>query len=475
MPDLISRRDVVRRWFAPAAPVAISADLHLLTRATFGPNPPALAELTRLGAGDWLEQQLEPDGIDDSAFEAALPGLVAPYANTAADIRMLAGAIYSRRQLQWRMVHFLNNHFSTYRAATVGISETQEDDEFRKHCFTTFATVLRLSATSPAMIDFLDSQSNVAGNPNENYARELMELSTLGVTGGYTELDVAEVARVFTGWGRINQSNGTVISASRFRFRANLHDIGPKTLPLGWSTPGIAGPNGYLEGFALLDFLAAHPSTATYFTGKLCQYFVGDQPPAGLLARVRQTFVATGGDLRETVRAVFLDPEFATAATMRAKVHDGFEFVANVMRRFEVTERSLSALNTQVGLLRSQPHLFPVPTGYPEVGTAWQGPGALLPRWKFVDDFLQNRISATRVPWTALYGSNTPLGSAAWVTALLGRLVDGDVPATTVTALVLYMNGRYAQLPANPTLTQLLPHLRDLASVILRLPEVQLQ
>jgi uncharacterized protein (DUF1800 family) len=471
----ISRRDVVRRLLVPAAPVAISADLHLLARATFGPNPPALAELHRLGAADWLEQQLEPDGIDDSAFENALLDIVQPYTNTAADIRMLAGAIYSRRQLQWRMTHFLNNHFSTYRGATVGISESQEDDEFRKNCFSTFATVLRLSATSPAMIDFLDSQSNVAGNPNENYARELMELSTLGVNGGYTELDVAEVARVFTGWARTNVSNGTVITASRFRFRPTLHDTGPKTTSLGWSTPGISGVNGFLEGFSLLDFLAAHPSTATRFTEKLCQYFVGDQPPAGLLARVRQQFVATGGDLRATVRAVFLDPEFGTAGNVRAKVHDGFEFVANVMRRFEVTAPSFAALNTQVGLLKSQPHQFPVPTGYPEIGAAWQGSGALLPRWKFVDDFLQNRISTTRVQWTTLYGSNTPVGSAAWVAALLDRLVDGDVPATTVQALILYMNGRYAQLPSNPTLNQLTPHLRDLASVILRLPEVQLQ
>ena len=475
MPRTLSRRDVVRRLFAPAAPVAISADLHLLTRATFGPNPPALADLQQMGAGDWLEQQLEPDGIDDSVFEQVLPGIVLPYANTAADIRMLAGACYSRRQLQWRMLHFLNNHFATYRGATVGISETQEDDEFRKHCFANFATLLRLSATSPAMIDFLDSQSNVAGNPNENYAREVLELYTLGVNGGYTESDVSEVARVFTGWGRFNQLTSTIATASSFRFRANLHDTGPKTTTLGWSTPGIAGATGYREGFGLLDFLAQHASTATYFTTKLCQYFVADQPPAGLLTRVRQQFTATGGDLRATVRAIFLDPEFGTTANVRTKVHDGFEFVSNVIRRFEVTAPSFTALNTQVGLLRAQPHQFPVPTGYPEVGPAWQGAGALLPRWKFVDDFLQNRITATRVPWATLYGTNTPVGSAAWVAALLARLVDGDVPATTVQALVIYMNARYATLPNNPNLTQLLPHLRDLASVILRLPETQLQ
>ena len=453
-----------------------SAELHTLSRATFGPTPSEQAAIAALGGDAWLELQLQPDAIDDSAFEAVLAGIVAPFSGSGADIRLLARAIGSPRQLAWRMVHFLNNHFSTYRGATQGISETTEDDEFHKQCFGSFASVLSLSARSPAMIDTLDSNSNIAASPNENYARELLELHTLGVGGGYTEADVAAAARVFTGWSRSNVASvpGGPITASYFRFRANRHDAGPKTLSIGWSTPGIAGEGGVDEGLSLLAFLAAHPNTATRFCGKLCQYFVADQPPAGLLARVRQRFVATAGDLRETVRAVFQDPEFATTATARAKVHDGFELVANAVRRLRFPSVNFSNLNTRVAGLRSQPHQNPVPTGYPEVGPAWQGAGNVLSRWDFADDLVHDRIGGVVVPWPALFGAVPPTSGASWAQAMCELLVDGEVPATTLLVLTIFMDQRLLTLPGNPSWTQVRPHARALASLVLRLPEAQL-
>lgn len=480
----LSRRELAHRLFArtrtpaprPGAAVAIPFERHLLARATFGRNEAALAELRQMGPQEWIEYQLEPEAIDDSAVEATLENLIEPWLGAAPDVRLLMRAMYSRRQLAWRMVHFLNNHFSTNRLSTQAISETREDDAFYKVCFTDFATVLRTSATSPAMIDFLDNRSNLASSPNENYARELFELHTLGVGGGYTEPDVAAAARVFTGWSRTNTTlpPATTVVASHFRFIPSRHDTGPKTLSLGWSTPGIRGVNGYLEGLQLLDFLAAHPSTAAFFTFKLCRYFAADQPPAGLRQRVQQVFTKSRGNLKATLRALFLDEEFGAPDIARDKVHDGFELVANVVRRLEIPDANPRTLNTRIGTLGGQPHSAASPAGFPEVGPPWQGAGNVLPRWTFAEDLVQNRISGVRIPWSTLFGAGMPGSAAQWVDALLDRLVDSDVPPTTTAALTSFFSNRLLTLPPAPSLTQLLPHLRDLTSLILRLPEANL-
>jgi uncharacterized protein (DUF1800 family) len=452
----------------------VTPELHLLSRATFGVTPAALAELQTMGADAWIAWQLEPARIDDSALENVLPSIVAPTASNGADIRLLARALFSRRQLAWRMTHFLNNHFSTSRLETQPISETLEDDVFFKSCFDKFGTVLRLSAQSPAMIDYLDSQSNVASSPNENYARELMELHTLGV-GVYTEPDVAAIARVFTGWGRTNVIVSSVVVGSHFLFRPNVHASGAKTTSLGWSTPGFTGTAGVNEGLSFLTFLAAHPATATRFVTKLCRYFVCDQPPAGLVARAIQKFTATGGDMKKTLLAILRDAEFATAATMGTKVHDGFEVVVDAVRRLGLTSVNYSQLNSRVTTLRCPPHGCPVPIGHPEDGPSWQGAGNVLSRWDFVDDLVNDRISGCVIPWSTLFGPTPPNSGAVWATALCDRLLDGDVPATTVVALTAFMNARLATLPANPTWTQIRPHARALASIVMRLPEAQLQ
>jgi hypothetical protein len=459
---------------AAAAPPVVTPALHLLARATFGPAPADLAELQALGADAWLERQLDPQSIDDSAFEALLPAIVQPTASGGPDIRMLARAIYSKRQLAQRMAYFLNNHFATNRAETAAISESNEDDAFYKFGLGKFGTVLVASAQSPAMIDYLDSQSNIAGSPNENYARELMELHTLGV-GNYTELDVAAIARVFTGWSRTNVVTGTTVTGSGFHFRPQVHDTGPKTTSIGWSTPGLTGTAGVDEGLSFLAFLAAHPATATRFVTKLCSYFVADVPPAGLLARAIVKFTGTGGDLRATVRAILTDAEFATAATMRAKVFDGFEFAVDAVRRFGHASINYAAMNTRIGTLRCTPHSPASPQGFPEIGSAWQGAGNVLSRWDFADDLVHDLISGAPIPWSVLFGATPPTSGAVWAAGLCDRLLDGDVPATTLLALTVFMDSRLSALPPNPTWSQVRPAARDFASIVLRLPEVQLQ
>ncbi len=477
-----TRRELAQRLFGTASkraattsPILTPSDeawgRQLLARATFGANPEVVGDLENLGAEQWLEQQLHPDTINDSDCEQEVANVSPKTTSGAADLRMLTRALKSRRQLAWRMTYFLNNHFATYRKRTVEISEVNEDDKFRSACFGTFAEVLRFSAASPAMIDFLDSQSNIAGNPNENYARELLELHTVSIDGGYTENDVAELARVFTGWRRVNVGSQPV-THSYFEFAPTLHDTGPKTLSLGWSTPGISGPSGRQEGFEVLNFLATHPRTASFFSKKLCRYFVSDTPSIGLVNRVRHAFTQSGGDLRVTVRALFLDPEFVQPRNVLSKTYDGFEYIVSVVRRFKGSV-SIPAINERIGRLRSLPHLQHLPTGYGETADSWIGPGHSLERWDFADDFAHGRITGTAVPWTHIFPS-PPSTGGAWVQGLSNWLFDEPLPDTTKWVLAFYMDNMMAPLPGHPSWAQVQPHASDLLTLMLQLPEAQM-
>ena len=482
--QISSRRQLARRLLGaasprprslpPVVPEPPTLGAQLLSRATFGANTDVRNDMARLGPDAWLEQQLAPDSIDDSGVESMVAAAVDPHARGAADLRMILRAIYSRRQLAWRMVHFLNNHFATYEARTSPISETKEDDAFRARCFDHFGRVLLASAASPAMIDYLDSASNVAGNPNENYARELLELHTVGIDGGYNETDVAEMARVFTGWNRTEVGGGgQPITDSFFRFVPGDHDSDPKSLSLGWSTPGYSGFDGRREGAEVLGFLAQLPATAKFFCGKLCRYFVSDAPPPALVARVQHAFQSSSGHLGTTVRALFLDPEFLEASAAQAKTHDGFEFVVNLARRFIKSGVDADELRGRISRLRSLPHQFPVPTGYPEVGGAWHGPGNLLPRWDFVDDLAHDRIDGTEIRWPLLFPSIPPSGSQ-WVRQLEAFLFERPLPGSTRWILARFMDERLAPLSGHPTWPEVLPHARDLLTLMLQLPEAQL-
>lgn len=481
---------------ASSAMPPVSAELHLLNRATFGPTPALLAEVEAMGIEAWVDQQLEPDEIEDGACETLVNHvLLAPTGTYAADMRLLVRAMHSKRQLAWRMTYFLNNHFCTYRGKTQPVSECTEDETFRKLCFATFRETLRASAQSPAMIDFLDSQTNLATSPNENYAREVMELHTIGV-GNFTEADVVAIARVFTGWSRVNFVRNSVTESSYFSFRSTVHDSGPKTTSLGWSTPGFTGANGVNEGLSFLDFLAAHRLTAVLFVTKLCQYFVADQPPQGLLNRALAVFTKTGGSLKQTVRSILLDPEFGLGA--KTKVMDGFEFVANAARRLKLAPRLLrlrnpasstgftdyngySSLATYAGNLRARPHENMVPTGYAETADDWQGPANELSRWDFSYNLTHNSISSANqlanqsTPFEQTLFVNPPNNPLEVLQCMLDWFVDGHVPVTTELALQAFVTARWqASWGDRPTWSQVQTTLRDLAGIILRLPESQL-
>ncbi len=250
---------------------------------------------------------------------------------------------------------------------------------------------------------------------NENYARELMELHTMGVDGGYTQKDVQEVARCFTGWtiDRPNQGGG-------FMFRPWMHDTGVKTV-LGVTIP--AG-GGISDAERVIEILSRHPSTARFVSKKLCKRFVSDEPPPQLVERVAQVFLRTDGDIREVLRAIFTSAEFNSASSFRSKVKSPLELVASAIRAVDGDTNGAPVLSDWLRRMGEPLYLNPAPTGYSEDSSAWMNTGAFLNRLNFGVALTRNQIPGTSYDSAKLVASD--------MSASLDELTD------RLTALVLH-------------------------------------
>jgi uncharacterized protein (DUF1800 family) len=209
---------------------------------------------------------------------------------------------------------------------------------------------------------------------NENYARELMELHTLGVDGGYTQKDVQEVARAFTGWTIVQPRAG-----GDFRFEPRMHDRGEKVV-LGQK---VKAGGGIEDGEQVLDLLARNPSTARFIATKLARRFVADEPPAALVTRAAARFTQTNGDIREVVRTIVTSPEFFARAAYRAKVKTPLEFVASAVRATGIDLTNAMPAVQALRELGMPPYMCEPPTGYADDAKAWVNTGALLNRMNF--------------------------------------------------------------------------------------------
>ncbi|MDX2034487.1 MAG: DUF1800 domain-containing protein [Blastocatellia bacterium] len=322
----------------------------------------------------------------------------------------LLRAVFSERQLQEVMVDFWYNHFNVWanKDSVRWMVTSYERDVIRPHALGRFRDLLAATAQSPAMLYYLDnflSQAEPPARPappagdgapvpqprrpglNENYARELMELHTLGVNGGYTQQDVIEVARCFTGW-TISQPPG-----GAFVFRPRIHDKGEKIV-LGKRIP--AG-GGIEDGLRVLDLLAKHPSTARFIARKLAQRFVADEPPASLVDRAAETFRKTDGDIREVVRTILSSAEFASPASYRTKIKAPFELVASAIRATGAATDGAAPLIQAVARIGAPIYLCQPPTGYSEVSSEWMSNALLLERMNFAVALVGNKINGTRV------------------------------------------------------------------------------
>jgi uncharacterized protein (DUF1800 family) len=459
--------------------------LHVLSRFTYGSRPGDLERIRGIRLVTYIEHQLAPERLDDSAAEAALrrfptlalsvADLLAQFPRPDPGIRekiergelsrreamelyppdkrpariteelqaaKMVRALLSERQLEEVLVDFWFNYFNVdaRKGATRWYITSYERDAIRPHALGRFGDLVRATARHPAMLFYLDNWVSVRpdfqlpGGPgkgrrsglNENYARELMELHTLGVDGGYTQHDVTEVARCFSGW-TIERPR----QAGRFAFRAAAHDDGEKTV-LGHR---ITAGGGERDGERVIDILIRHPSTARFVATKLTRRFVADEPDPALVDRVARTYRETDGDIRAMLRTIIGSPEFFSAAAYRAKIKKPTELVVSAVRALSASVhdapaagRALAQAAARIGepLYQAQP-----PTGHPDIAEAWVNAGALLARMNFALGLAQNRLPGVRIDVAAALG-NVPLGNpAAVLERVLERVLDGQVSPET--------------------------------------------
>lgn len=437
---------------------------HLLSRITFGESPELYDEARRIGGYAYLLEQLTPGHIDDSALDARLQAL--PLASLG-DLRQrtLLRMAMSRRQLNEVMTWFWDNHFNTdFRQHGRYDWEAQENDAFRTHALGRFRDVLAVSAHSPAMLRYLDNARSHKRDPNENYARELLELHTLG--SGYSQHDIEELARAFSGW---------TLSDDRFAFDAKRHDDGEKRL-LGIT---LAAGGGEQDGETLLDLLAAHPATARHLCHKLAQLFVADGPPAELVDRCTNTYLAhkaAPDQIARVVRTLVSSTEFRAAEHRGAKAKTSLEFLIGLVR-------GTQALGTGVDLARiadtlGQPLFnYPVPTGYSLDARDWTGPHMLRQRLVLIGQVLESAPTGKALradPNTLLAGTpevKTTEGVAARVLQnALGGSFDAAELALAIDVLTDQGTRRFA-LDARDGPERL----QRLARSVLSLPRYQLR
>ena len=323
--------------------------------------------------------------------------------------------IYSERQLNEVMVDFWLNHFNVYikksQDAPYYIA-AYDRDSIRPYALGNFENLLVATATSPAMLNYLDNSSSVgphsqfAERParpfaaqskkqtglNENYARELMELHTLGVDGGYTQNDVTEVAKVFTGWTVGSpERNGIPAQA---QFDSARHEPGKKTV-LGVTIK----ENGEKEGLEVLHILATSPQTARFISTKLAIRFVSDDPPQPLVDRMTQTFITSHGDIRRVLLAMVNSPEFFTRASYRAKVKTPQDFVISAVRASEADVESTAALANVISELGMPVYGMQTPNGYSMKADPWNSTSSLIERLNFSLALSANRVVGVKTDW----------------------------------------------------------------------------
>jgi uncharacterized protein (DUF1800 family) len=387
----------------PGRPPAdmISADpyLHVLRRCTYGPTPVALAEIRKLGVSAWLERQFAPAKIDDSAFDAVLaryPKLRLDVAGVRAAVAAgtlreyswdlmyqlgqttLARAAWSRRQLLEVMVDFWSNQLNVTNPFDGGWDNRHVYDRevIRRHAFGRFADMLKASAVSPAMLAYLDNQSSTKDHPNENYARELMELHTVGVDAGYTEDDVAAAARLLTGL-TVNWESGL------YRYDASEHATGRVSI-LGFTHANATAAGGEAAAMAFLDHLALHPATARQIAHKLCVRFVADSPPPALVSRLAAVYLKNSSAIVPVLRALFTSAEFRGSAG--AKVRRPMQDVLATVRTLGIGPdrtgtKGIEGLYWLVADTGDAPMGWHPPNGYPDVAPAWASAAGTLSRW----------------------------------------------------------------------------------------------
>jgi hypothetical protein len=416
-------------------PAALADARHTLNRLAFGPRPGEVERVARMGPQRWIDEQLAgpPESPlleaslvphrsafappaqlvdewlgegweEDTRSYRALRRETRPFFNE--HLARLATAeltrdILSRRQLEAVLTDFWANHFNVF--ASKGFVRLFAGDylerAIRPHALGKFSELLLATARHPAMLLYLDNAESKKqvrrgkrrGGLNENYARELLELHTLGVDGGYTQADVTDVARIFTGWSVVRVNEG----GFDFVFRGQAHDRQRKTV-LGESFP--AGEDE-AEGVRLLEHLARLPATAKHLARRLCVRFVADDPPPSCIDAAAAAYAKTDGDIAQVVRAITSDASFWAESARGAKLKTPLELLASAARALGAQPDGSLALSSTMRRLGEPLLQEQVPTGYPDSEPEWASAGGMLARMSFASDLGTGKLRGLEVPW----------------------------------------------------------------------------
>ncbi|HYY89086.1 MAG TPA: DUF1800 domain-containing protein [Chloroflexota bacterium] len=420
---------------------------HLLRRAGFGATEAELDEYAALGFASTVERLLNYEQVDDSAVEERLASLQLDLRNgEQAKYAWLVRMLYTRRPLQEKMTLFWHTHFATALSKVRNPQlMLQQIQLFRDDALGNFEQLLQRVTRDPAMLNWLDNRQNRKGAPNENYAREVMELFTVGI-GAYTDADVKAAARAFTGY--------TLARDGQFTFDAKQHDDGDKT---------FLGETRNWDADDVLATLVRHPATARFLTSKLFRYFVYDNPSEGTIERLAGTFRSSGFDMRAVVRDILTGPEFLSPAAVRGQVKQPVELVIGVLKTLNV--QAVGPDLPQVTRRMGQDLLNPPDVSGWKGGDGWISATTLLERFNFADRLLSSR--AADQPYFVdvsgqLRGRNTSSPTDV-VDYYLALLVDGDATPDARRALVDYLGGHVAE-----------EKVRGMLHVALSLPTYQL-
>ncbi|MEN9865626.1 MAG: hypothetical protein RL748_1216 [Pseudomonadota bacterium] len=420
--------------------------LHVLNRLAYGPKPGDVQYVQKIGVAAYIAQQLQPETIplpaslqqrlarleteqagsgqmltafrearqaarsDNASDKQQAKEEAMHVAEQRAEGRLLR-AIDSPRQLEEVMVDFWYNHFNVYAGKGLdrALITSYERDAIRPYVLGNLRQLLGATAKHPAMLFYLDNwlstkagytaqralrfglspQKVKASGLNENYARELMELHTLGVDGGYTQNDVTELARMFTGW--TFAARGGIDSNELFRFDPLRHDNGSKI----WLGKTVTA-NGQAEGEFALDVLAQHPATAKFISFKLAQYFVQDQPDAKLVQNLAQVFLQNKGEIRPVLKALFASPGFLNASGSKFKTP--YQFVVSATRASAIPVENIRPLLGTLQQLGMPLYGSPTPDGYKNTEAAWLNPDALTRRIQFATALATGRLPLGQAP-----------------------------------------------------------------------------
>ncbi len=411
---------------------------RLLRRTTLGITKEELTRAKALGYSKYLDEQLRASVIDDrevSAFVATnYPTLkMTPEELYGADQGKVSNEIqeatiyraaFSKRQLFERMVEFWTDHFSQDRDKVGYLKTTDDRDVIRKHALGKFPAMLKASAHSASMMSYLDQPSSRRGNINENYAREIMELHSIGVDGGYTQQDVNELARVLTGW--------TVSGRGIFTYDAQIHDFGPKRV-LGKTIPATAvgkGLAGKDEADAVIEMLALHPKTAHYVAMKLTKFLLQYDPTDALVQVVADEFTKTKGDIPSMIRVILTEQNLMVAP---AKYKRPFHWAVSTVRALGPSVTSVSLVRGLCDTMGQSLFSWETPDGYPDKMEFWSG--LVLARWNSASSIAGQTGATFNFDVTPFVGTTAETGAGL----IVDRLFGGEVPESYRTRLADFL------------------------------------